>query len=198
MSTLKSDDFERADNADLGANWTVLNNAFKITSGVALPTATNADMAEAESTTLPASHWAECILNAAGTNGAGSGCGPLVRAATGGSFSYYRSVTNGAGWEITEWGSGGFVGSLASGTGTTFTGGDTSYLEWQGSNWNAKKGSANGLGGTSFSTGSDSTLNANVLAGISYSSDDGASSGVRSYLSGDFAGGDTLMAQISM
>lgn len=206
MTVVFSDDFERADNVDLGANWTPFfaangGDQFGIVSGVAKPPVTTGnDRGEVATTTLAGDHWAECVLNSSGSGGGGSGCGPLVRCSgVSSSFSYYRLVGNGAGWEITEWGGGGFVGSLASGSGTTFTANDTAYLEWQASTWRAKKGTANGAGGSQFSTGSDSTLNANIRAGIGYSTDDGANSGIRAFVMGDFAaGGDTLMAQISM
>lgn len=200
MAVVATVDFSiRADNSDIGADFTQYaagfngGASFKIVSGVAKPTSSSGDDSGEVYTgsTVAADHWNECTLNSSGSGGSGSGCGPGVRSTTfgtgGAGFGYYRSVANGAGWEVVEFGGNSFVGSLASGSGTTFTAGDTVYLEWQGSSGALKKNTSNGAGGTSVTSGiSDATLNANIRCGVVYSTDDGANSGIRKMVIGDF------------
>jgi hypothetical protein len=188
MTVVASDDFNRADNADLGAVWTPVGSALRITTNAAVFSSGNdADSAETHTTTLAADHWAEAVIKSPIAGGAGQGYGVIVRASTGASFGYYRAVGNASGWELTEFNAGGFVGSLASGTSPTFADGDTIYLEAQGTTLVVKKGTTNGAGGTTVTTTSDATLSG-TLAGIGYSSS-GGGGGVDAFVMGDFSGG---------
>lgn len=190
MTVVASDDFNRADNADLGATWTTVGAALRITSNAAVFSAGNdADSAETHTTTLATDHWAEGVISSPIAGGVGQGYGVIVRASTGGSFGYYRAVGNSSGWELTEFNGGSFVGSLASGSTPTFANGDTIYLEAQGSTLVVKKGTTNGAGGTTVTTQTDATLTG-TLAGVGYSSS-GGGGGVDAFVMGDFAGGGT-------
>jgi hypothetical protein len=190
MSVVASDDFNRADNADVGATWTTVGAALRITSNAAVfSTGNDADSAETHTTTLATDHWAEGVIKSPIAGGVGQGYGVIVRASTGGSFGYYRAVGNSSGWSLDEFGGGGFVGNLASGSSPTFANGDTIYLEAQGSTLVVKKGTTNGAGGTTVTTQSDATLTG-TLAGIGYSSS-GGGGGVDAFVMGDFTGAAT-------
>jgi hypothetical protein len=189
MSVVASDDFNRADNADVGAVWTPGIASMRITSNAAVfATGNDADSGETHTTTLAVNHWAEAVIKNPVAGGVGQGYGVMIRATSGASASFYRAVGNSSGWDVSLFQSGSFVGSLGSGSGTTFANGDTIYLEAQGSSLVLKKGTTNGAGGTTITTISDSTLSTQTLAGIGYSSS-GGGGGVDAFVMGDFSGG---------
>jgi hypothetical protein len=176
-----------ADNADLGAQWTPGVQSMRITSNAAVfASGSDADSNETHTTALPAAQWAEATLKSPIAGGVGQGYGVCLRATSGASGSYYRAVGNASGWELVRFAGGSFVGSIASGSGTTFADGDRIYLEFQGNNWIIKKNTTNGTGGTTVSSGSDTNLPSNTLAGPAYSSS-GGGGGVSQFLAGDFS-----------
>lgn len=202
MTLLFTDDFNRADNVDLGADWstarTTTPRLFKIVSNAALPADSNGDSGEVNDTVgVLTDCWAEATLKSPGSGGVGAGCGVLLRNASPvtGPYNKYRVVANASGYEVGKFVSGTFT-SLGSGSGTTFATNDTLYAEIIGAQINCKKGSSGGVGGTSFgSFTSDSTFSSG-LSGVLYSSTDGASTGVDSWSVGDFI--SDLSAQVLM
>lgn len=189
MSVLVTDDFNRTSGADLGANWTPApsEGAFEIFGNAALVTVTGSDSTEYNTdVTWPNDQWSESLLGTVLTGGVGVGCGASCRISTS-ARTFYRFVTNGSGWELGKMVAGSFT-SLGSGSGTTWTTGDTSYISAQGTSIIAKKGSAAGAGGTTISSQTDSAI-ASGNAGIGYSSAEASQPSINSWQGGDFAGG---------
>lgn len=202
MTLLFTDDFNRADNADLGADWSTARTStprlFQILGNAALPAASANDSAEVNDTVgVLTDCWAEAVLKSPGSGGVGSGCGVSLRntSPVGANFNLYRLVGNTSGYEAGKFVNNTFT-SLGSGSGTTFATNDTIYAQIVGNQIAAKKGSTLGVGGTSFgSFSSDSTFTSG-LSGVAYSSNDGASTGIESWSVGDFI--SDLSAQVLM
>jgi len=193
MAVLATDDFDRADNADLGANWTPLSDGnnggdnFAIVSNAAKsPDAV--DSCEAYTgITWPDDQWSEVTLSATLANGQGAGSGPAVRCAAPGTITQYRFIGNGSGWELGYFVTGSHT-TIATDTTPTFTAGDRLYLEVQGTTLIAKKNTTNGSGGTQVTT-AQTTGNGNIAtgrAGIAHSSGD-VTTAIASWQAGDFA-----------
>lgn len=93
MPTLATDNFDRANNADIGANWDVMTSevAMQITSNTVKTSNVAADASETyNAISFPADQYSQAkITSAAGEGGAGEGYGVLVRGATG-ARTYYR------------------------------------------------------------------------------------------------------------
>lgn len=202
MTLLFTDNFNRADNIDLGADWsgarTVTPRLFQIVSNAALPLATANDSGEVNDTVgVLTDCWAEAVLKSPGSSGVTIGCGVILRATSPitTTYNHYRIVGNGSGYEVGKFVSAAFT-SLGSGTGTTFATNDTLYAEIIGAQINCKKGSSGGVGGTSFGSFSSDSTFASGLSGVAYSSNDGASTGIDSWSVGDFI--SDLSAQVLM
>jgi hypothetical protein len=192
MSILATDDFERPDNADLGANWTPLSDGvgggdnFTIVSGAAKSPDTIDSCEVYVSATWPDNQWSEVTLSATNANGQGAGVGPAVRCADTGTVTYYRFVGNGSGWSLGFFSAGSHT-EIATATTPTFAAGDRLYLEVQGTTLIAKKNTTNGEGGTEVTTAS-TTTNGNIStgkAGICHSTSD-VTSAVGFWQGGDF------------
>jgi len=203
VSLLQSDTFVRADNADIGTNWTPASAgtsggwAFAIVSNKTMPANSGIDDAcEGWSgNAWPNDQWAESTLGGVSASGVGIGTGAAVRVVTGDSTHYnlYRLVANGSGYELAKFINGTFT-SLGSGSGTTFATGDRVYLEFQGTTPVGKKNTTNGSGGVSFGTFStDSGISAGN-SGISYSSTD-ATTSITAWAGGDFLNSPTINTQ---
>lgn len=101
MAVLASDNFNRADNADLGASWDVLtgNNAFSIVANAVSPANVGDDSAESNnSVTWPNDQYSQVVLITSGYSGGandGVGVGVALRCATG-ARTFYRIVAAGA------------------------------------------------------------------------------------------------------
>lgn len=182
MSTLASDDFNRANTATLGANWTpqnASNRFWQVSSNTAIPNSYANDTGEWYSgITWPNDQWSQCTCNVGST--ASAGVGPAVRhnAAT----TRYRLVASTAGSNNFELGkevSGSFT--LIWDRTSAFTSGNTVRLEAQGTTLRAFN---NGVQIGANST--DSSI-ASGPAGIIYSSTDSGSS-VDNWSGGDFSG----------
>lgn len=196
MSILATDDFDRADNADLGANWTPVNDGsnggdnFTIVSNAAKSPNTSDSAELYTALSAYADQWAEATLGGLGPNGVGAGTGVLVRGSSGASFDYYRLVASSEGWSLDEYNAGAHVATLASGS-LTFSNGDRIYLEIQGTTLIAKRNTTNGAGGTTLTTQTDATI-ASGRPGIAHSTD-APDTFISSWQAGDFAGGGTTL-----
>lgn len=193
MSVLGTDDFNRADSTEMGADWTPISTEFgremHIVSNAVKSAFISASSGECYVTAgVLDDAWAEVKLVSPGADGVGSGYGVTLRATAGGATrNGYRLVGNADGYELTRWDASSMT-SLASGSGTTFANGDTIYCEMQGSTFVAKKGTTQGAGGTAFGTlGTDSTY-ADGYYGIGFGATaDGPS--LDDFAMGDFSGG---------
>lgn len=177
---LASDNFTRADLGDLGTSWDECTgesnvNGFNIVSNKAVPANVTEDSSETNNAVVwPNDQYSQVTLSTTGADGAGSGSGPTCRAATGATVTHYRAVGNASGYELIR-ANGGAGTSLSTGTGTTFTSGDTLYLQVKtnGANadWILKKN------GVQFASGSDTSPIASGRAGIGHSSTSSAGAG---------------------
>lgn len=191
MTILATDNFTRANNADLGTAWDENTgeagpNGFDISANTAVPSNLGADSSETNnSVTWPDDQYSEVTYNATTTNGVGTGCGPTCREATGATLTYYRAVGNSDGYELGRRVTGTFT-SLSSGAGTVFAAGDKLRLEVRvnGANcdWILKKN------GVQFASGTDTSPIASGRAGIAHSSVSTIAS-LSAWEGGDFAGG---------
>ena len=191
MSVLASDTFVRANNADLGTAWDECtgeteSGGFNIDANLALPPTLTLDSSETNNAaTWPNDQYSQVTLSTTTAAGVGRGSGPTCRAATGATKTYYRLVGNASGYEFGRKVAGAYT-ALSSGTGTTFTSGDTLYLEVKtnGANadWICKKN------GTSFDSGTDTSPIASGRAGIGFSSISTTAS-LSAWEGGDFAAG---------
>jgi hypothetical protein len=191
MSVLASDTFVRANNADLGTAWDECtgessSGGFDISANTAIPALTASDSSETNnSVSWPNDQYSQVTHSTTTANGVGAGSGPTCRAATGATRTYYRLVGNASGYEFGRKVAAAYT-ALSSGTGTTFTSGDTLYLEVKtnGANadWICKKN------GTSFDSGTDTSPIASGRAGIAFSSTSTAAS-LSAWEGGDFAAG---------
>lgn len=116
-----SDSFTRADNADLGANWTPVVSTLKIVSNAAQPANTGVDACERYSGVSWTDNQSSEAAITGGGGDAGGGTGVSVRCASG-ATTFYRLIFNGDGeWEVGRMVAGVFT-SMASGT-TTYSAG---------------------------------------------------------------------------
>lgn len=118
---MATDDFNRADNADLGVNWDVQTGetAFKIVSNRALPTAISSDASERYVGVAFANDQSSQATLAAGAGGLGStvgeGIGVLVRSSAS-ARTFYRTVVSTAGSEIAKFVAGTYTQLTTNGT----------------------------------------------------------------------------------
>jgi len=130
MSILASDNFTRANASDLGTNWDECtgeteSGGFDIDANLAHPANLFADSSETNNAaTWPNNQYSQVTLSTTAADGVGAGSGPTCRAATEATKTYYRLVGNASGYELGRKVAGTYT-ALSSGTGTTFTSGDT-------------------------------------------------------------------------
>ena len=136
MSTLATDDFNRADSANLGANWTALDTTFAIASNQAAANgAGGVFTVRYTGATFPDDQWAQVTVNASVETQTDQGCGPCVRMQAGGNL--YLLQGNTVETRIYKRVSGGYT-QLGT-DGPSIAAGDVLYLEIQGSQLIAKK-----------------------------------------------------------
>jgi hypothetical protein len=183
VTELAADLFDRANNVDLGADWTAIQSSLNIvdTSQVRYNTS-NADAAEKYvSATWPADQYSE-ITFGTGTSAssAGTGYGPICRA--GSDATFYRAVGNAVGWSFRRIVSGAST-NLGGGTGTTFATGDRLRLEVR----TVAANCAYSLlkNDVQFHSGTDTSPIASGSAGLAYSFQD-LTTRVASWSGGDF------------
>lgn len=90
---LASDNFNRANNVDLGASWDVVTGEgqWNIATNTAIPNAPSSDAAESyNGVTWPDNQYSQCACTVTGTN-AGTGPGPAVRIAVG-AQTYFGAI----------------------------------------------------------------------------------------------------------
>lgn len=195
---LATDDFNRADSGttqveNLGANWTTNTGSttkfFKLLTNAVKPVDNANDVAERYSAlSWPADQCSKVTLPTLSAAGIGTGYGVGVRMDTGGAHTFYRFIGGGSGYELGRMVTGALT-SIASGSGTTFAGGDTIKLCVSGSATVALSMYKNDvefdLGHTDVS-GSKLTAGA---AGIAYSSAAGGSDNLDTWIGSSLASG---------
>jgi hypothetical protein len=93
MPALATDNFDRANNADLGASWTVIDGAMAILSNAATYTSSGSDAAEAYTAIeWPNDQYAQVAISSVGASAAESGIGVMLRCAS--ATNYYRIVVD--------------------------------------------------------------------------------------------------------
>jgi hypothetical protein len=177
VTTLATDDFNRADSGSLGANWSAFSvsvSSPSIVSNAAQDTGGNDSGAIYSAATFPADQWAQVVRTG------GDGGGVVVRGATPRTwYSIHIEGTFGASANLlfAKFLVGAFT-SISSQT-VTFNSGDTLYGEIQSTTLLAKRnGSALGTSTTDSSIGSGK---AGIFGFGAYIADD--------FAAGDFAGG---------
>lgn len=79
MTTLASDNFNRADSGNLGANWTDIVANFSISTNEAKPSSASAPSAKYTGVALPTTdQWAECTMGSVVETTTDEGGGPLI------------------------------------------------------------------------------------------------------------------------
>lgn len=193
MTILATDNFTRANNADLGTAWDECSgepdpSGFNISANTAIPDNVGSDSSESNnSATWPNDQYAEVTYSATAADGAGAGSGPCCRKATGATLTHYRAVGNASGYELGRVVTGTFT-SLSTGAGTTFAAADKFKLQVKtnGANcdWTLFKN------GVSFASGSDTSPIASGRTGIGHSSTS-TTSALSAWEGGDLVTGDT-------
>jgi len=179
VSTLASDDFNRANNASLGSNWTTRDGlgSFSISSNQASSTTDNS-AAYYNAVSFPADQWSQCTVASPG-GADNSGAGPAIRQNTSGVDSGYDCYTwsGGAGVWLAN---GGSYTKIASLTGTVANG-SVVYMEAQGTTITVK------VGGTSIGSFTNGTLSTGK-PGIQYGQG-GSNDNLDNWSGGDFDSG---------
>ena len=200
MTALATDNFNRANAATLGANWTVLSSPtthYEVVSNVAALVGGSlgddcVDYYNAVS--FPNDQYSQAKLTVTGTGGGGSGVGLCVRKASGSTNTYYRMVADHAGSNNVEIGKkvAGAYTNLGNRT-SSFTDGALFYLEVQGTTILAKN-----AGTTMGASITDSAI-ASGSAGLAYSSTETSASS-DDWEGGDFAagGGATVARRLTL
>jgi hypothetical protein len=168
MATLASDDFDRANNADIGANWTPSGGGFKIVSNAAAPTNTASDSFERYTAiSWPDDQYAEATISGIDAASGGEGIGVICRADTTGVTTFYRLVGSASNFRLSRYNTGAST-TLVEGAGTTFAVNDVIRLEIrtiaEGAYYTCLKN------GIPFTSGLDSSPLTSGQAGIVYSS----------------------------
>lgn len=188
MAILASDNFTRANSADLGTNWDE-NTAdpgtggFDIVSNTASVANTGLDCSETyNAVSSPNDQYSECTFGATTADGLGVGCGVVCRSAVA-ARTYYRVVGCGSGYELGRSVAGTFT-SLSSGAGTTFAVGDKLRLTVKTNGANADWALLKN--GVQFASGTDTSPIASGRFGIGYSSSAPNSFTLTAWEGGDF------------
>lgn len=100
MTALATDDFNRADSGDLGANWTPVDSTFSIVSNTAQPVAFGSDASERYTgIAWPDDQYVQAAVSGIAGTGGGAGIGLMLRGSgvVGPSMNFYRIILNAAG-----------------------------------------------------------------------------------------------------
>ena len=181
MTVLATDDFNRANSADLGTSWDVVtgNQSFQITSNAATPLNVVLDAAESyNAVTWPNDQYSQVLIPVVGTGVLGSGTGVGVRISAS-VETLYRIVVSDSGSEMGKFVTGTFT-QLATNS-TVWANGDTAYTSVVGTTLQVKRN------GTNLYSGTDSAI-ASGRAGITHSSTSQAGVNVDNWEGGDFVG----------
>lgn len=186
MTTLASDNFNRADGTSLGANWTVQVARDSPAIGTNEATVAASPLTPAwayySGTSFPADQWAEGVIGSRVHPGADEGAGPSVRmTSTGSAYGYF---VQGGATDTRLYLYNGVNGYTQLGTTAGSVGsGDTLRLEIVGTSLTVKKN------GSTYITATDSTLSTGA-AGLWLTGASLATSGsLDSWQAGDFEAG---------
>lgn len=161
MTTLATDDFNRADLANLGANWTALDTTFAIATNQASANGAGGVFSvRYTGVTFPNNQWAQCTIKATAETATDQGAGPCVRMQAGGDI--YLLQGNTVQTRIYKRVAGGFT-QLGS-DGPAVAANDVLYLEIQGTQLIAKKNGAT-ICGSPTDVGGIASGNAGLWAG---------------------------------
>jgi hypothetical protein len=185
MTTLATDNFNRANAGNLGANWTDIDAGLEIISNEAQKSSGTEGSSRYTAVSFPDDQWAQVTVGSAVDSESDEGVGPVVRGQAGGDWITLQS--NAVESRVYKRIGGGYT-QLGS-DGPSVASGDVLYLEIQGTTIIAKKngssicGSPIALGGASPASG-----NAGVRAySLSGSMDD--------FSAGDFAAAGGLVQE---
>ena len=195
MAVLATDDINRANSADLGANWTPVGStsALSISSNAILANGSGDSGEVYVGITWPNNQYAQCkltTLTASKYNG-----GPIVRGLTSAQTMYcFYSTQDGSAATAEAFAvSAGSWTSLGTRT-ANFANGDIAYLEVQGSGTNTLKMKKNGVQvGADFTDSSIPSGNAGVLGGF-----DVPNTVIDDFEGGDFSGGGSIQPPRTM
>ena len=177
---MATDNFNRADSADLGASWDVMTGetAMKILGNACYPSSVTSDATESYNAVAFANdQYSQVLVASIGADGIGAGVGIGLRMATG-ARTYYRVVACLSGSEIAKQVAGTYtqLGTNA----TAWVIGDTLYVSVSGTTIQVKRNGSNLFSAT------DSAI-ASGRAGVSHSSNTTADSKVDDWDGGDLA-----------
>jgi hypothetical protein len=129
---MATDDFNRADSTDLGANWSVPTGlgALQIVSNRVRGQSTSVLNGELYAGTFANDQYAQVVLKTVSAD-AFNGCGPAVRMTAGGD-GYVVLANAGAGLRLLEWAGGAYAGSLGSYGGASAAVNDVIRIEAEG------------------------------------------------------------------
>lgn len=185
MSVLATDNFNRANAANLGANWTVITNAFAIASNEAQAASGAAPHENYyNAVTWPNDQYSQVVVGTVVETTVDKGVGPAVRITAGGDLYFLAGggdarVYKRIGGTYTQLGT----------TGAAVATGDVLYLEVQGTTLIAKKNGSSICG----SPITDSALSAGN-AGMWGYSDAAVLARADNWEGGDFAGGAAALS----
>jgi len=189
VSTLATDDFNRANNANLGANWVVNTGNWGITSNAAQASTDDSHASYDGGIIWPNNQWSQATLKATVGPDEHSGTAVTARSQGSGVNSGYELWVGSGGVGIVVV-SGGSYTYISTSTLTGFAANDVLYLEAQSTTLLAKKNGAT----ISALTVTDSTF-ASGKPGIA-GGQSGTPFSVDDWSGGDFAAADTLMGQV--
>lgn len=186
MSVLATDNFNRADNADLGANWTPMTgeSAWSIASNAAT-CAVGSDSSERYSgLTWPDDQYAQAVIKQIGTAGSDVGPAILLRGASG-ARTFYRLLASAIGsgtsdsW-VSKQVAGSYTNIAAVDSSGTWAVNDVIYGEVKGTTIKLKRGAAEIISTTDSAIASGSP-------GIGYSGADSSAPILDDWEAGDFS-----------
>lgn len=184
MTTLATDDFNRANAGTLGANWVANTGAWGIVSNQASATSDDSLSSYDGGVSWPANQWSQATMKANIGTALNSAHGMAVRCSTLATVDTgYVSYCSTAGTQLYLAVAGSFT-SLGTETGNVWAANDVSYLEAQSTTVLAKRN------GTTALSATDATL-ATGRPGLEYGNG-GTASAVDDWSGGDFAGGTTI------
>lgn len=192
MTTLATDNFDRANAGTLGANWIINTGDFGIVSNQARATVDDSLVSYDGGITWPNNQWSNATLNTAVGSAANNGTGTTVRGQGAGTDSAYEVYGSTAGTRYYKSVAGAFTQLGSDDTGVTWAAGNICYLEMQGTTLLAKRG---GPAGTAATSTTGDTAFASGKPGIQFGHG-GATCDINDWSGGDFVSADTLMAQI--
>lgn len=187
MAVLFTDDFNRADLTNLGANYSEVGAgaSFNIVSNTCTTSGSSSDFAAYVNTILlPDNQRVDVTLPTVHADGIGAGYGVICRASgthLGSNGTYLRTVGNGSGYAIHRFSGGLDVETIISTAAVTFASGDKLGMSWEGSVWVLWKN------GSNVASGSNSNLLTGSRGGVGYSSTSNAADNIDDLILSDLS-----------